>query len=207
MKKFIISLGITTAFLAQSVLAQSVTNTTTTIPYAPKEEKTSLGDKDVTTTTTTKKTTLKGDDCPPVDTKTKPDCPKPKPKPKPKPTPKPVPTPKAKPCPEQKPCPTCEPKVIERTKTETKYLDRTVTIDNAPKNTFSVLAGIGPHGIVTDYYETKDRQDEYTFRKEKEKPDGALIGIQYQYRLTPTFGIGAMGLTNKTFMASGSVSW
>ena len=185
MKKLILILGLISAF----GFAQTQTQTQTMGPYAPKEEKlTPSGDKD---TNPVKKSTLKGDDCPPVDTKTEPDCPKPKPKPKP--------------CPEVTPCPTCETKVIE--KTETKYIDRTVTIDNASKNSLSVLAGIGPHGIVTDYYETVDRKDEYSFRLEKEKPDGLVVGLFYQYRFTPTFGAGLMGLSNRTVMAAGTINW
>lgn len=153
------------------------------------------------------------DNCPPASPKKKPDCPtpkkkvKPKVKPVPKPTPKPCPEAKTKiekvyiktPCEEKK----CEPKVEERVVEREKkvYLDRTVTIDNAPKNTANlvvltnqtillqyqyrfttsfnagILAGIGPHGLVTDSYNTKDRKDEYAFRKEQDEAKGALIGV------------------------------
>ena len=181
---------------------------TAKIPYAPNQTK-ATPEAAVTLPVVVKAPVVKaGDECPPPPpSKKKPDC-KPKPKPKPKPTPKPCPT--AKPCPAAKSCPDCppcEPKVIEKTIEKTKYVDRTVTIDQAPKNTLNLMIGVGPHGIVTDSYQTGDRQDEYAFRKERDKSVGGLIGLQYQYRFTPTFNANGLILSNQTVMAGGGVSW
>ena len=209
MKK--ISICILGLLFSASSYAQQ-TSASNPIPYAPKKDQ--QVDKDVVREAAKEgakegvreaATKLKGtDDCPPTN------CPKPKPKPKPKPVkpnpvkPKPTPAP-AKKCPEQKPCPKCEPEV--RTVEKTVYRDRTVTVDTAPKNTLNILVGVGPHGIVTDYYETEDRKDEYAVRKEKDKSKGGLIGLQYQYRLSPSYSIGALGLSNETFMVSGGIHW
>lgn len=150
-------------------------------------------------------------DCPPPATpkkKEKPDCPKPKPKPvKPKPKPvKPKPAPKPAPVPPPaKECP--EPKVIEKTIEKTKYIDRTVTVDTAPKNTLSVLAGVGPHGLVFDSFATKERKDEYALRKEQDKADGAVIGLQYQYRFTPSFSATGLILSNPSYLGGVGFSW
>lgn len=164
-----------------------------------------------------KKDEFKKDECPPIP---KADCPpKPKKKPKPKPVPK-CPEAKTKvekvfiPC-KEKPCEPKivekivekEPKVIEKVVEKTKFLDRTITIDNAPKNTLNLLAGVGPHGIVTDSYKTEARKDEYAFRKEQDEPKGALLGLQYQYRFTPTFNAGGLIISNQTYMINGGISW
>lgn len=151
-------------------------------------------------------------ECPPPVTpsKKKPDCvtPKKKPTPKPKPAPKPAPAPAPEvKCPEQKPCPKCEPVVKTVEKEKVVYRDRTVTIDNAPKNTLSILVGVGPHGLVTDYYETRDRMDEYAVRKEKDKAIGGVIGLDYKYRISPSYSVGGMVLSNETVMASGGIHW
>jgi outer membrane biosynthesis protein TonB len=219
--------------LLLSAATSSYAQQTPAIPYAPKTEEDLAKDKalrevakeaarealredaarkatpaKVASTTTT---TTTASECPPPVTpakKKKPDC---TPKPKPKPTPKPAPKPEAKKCPEQKPCPKCEPEVKIKTVTVEKekvvYRDRTVTIDNAPKNTLNLLVGIGPHGLVTDYYETKDRQDEYAVRKEKDKSKGGLIGLEYQYRVSPSYSVGGLILSNETVMASGGIHW
>jgi hypothetical protein len=147
------------------------------------------------------------DECPPPAKKKKPDpCPK-KPKPKPAPA-KPKECPKCptqKPCPEQKPCPTCEPRVVE--KETVKYIDRTVTIDKAPKSTFNVFLGVGPHGIVTDSFATEDRKDEYAFRKEKDKSIGGVIGAQYQYRFSESWNANGLVLSNQTGLLGLGYSW
>ena len=168
---------------------------------APTKAATSDGSKVTTTTTTTTS------ECPsPTKKKKKPDC---TPKPKPKPKPKPAPKPEAKNCPEPRPCPKCEPeiKTVTVEKEKVVYRDRTVTIDNAPKNTLNLLVGIGPHGIVTDYYETKDRKDEYAIRNEKDKAKGAILGLEYQYRISPSYSVGGLILSNETVMASGGIHW
>jgi len=205
------------------------------IPYAPKSEVDAAKDKALkemakeaarealkeeaakkavatATTTTTTTSTKAVDECPPPVTpaKKKSDCIKPKKKttPKPKPTPKPVPkAPEAKKCPEAKPCPTCEPEVKTVVKEKTVYRDRTVTIDTAPKNSLNILVGVGPHGLVTDYYETKDRQDEYAVRKEKDQPKGLVGGLQYQYRLSPSYSVGGLIMTNETGLLSAGYNW
>ena len=160
-------------------------------------------------------TTILNDNCPPPATpavpKEKPDCkPKPKPvKPKPvKPKPKPKPKPAPKPAPVPPPAKDCpEPKVIEKTVEKTKYVDRTVTIDTAPKNTLSVLAGVGPHGLVFDSFATKERKDEYALRKEQDKADGAVVGLQYQYRFTPSFSATGLVLSNPSYLGGVGFSW
>jgi len=128
------------------------------------------------------------------------ECPPPAEETKKKPVPKKV-TPKK--CPAQKSCPTCETKV--ETKVEYKYRDRVV--NNTPKNDFNILVGIGPHGIVTDYYETKERRDEYAVRKEKDTAKGLVAGVQYLYRISPSVKVGILGLTNETVLFSGGFSW
>jgi outer membrane biosynthesis protein TonB len=203
------------------------------IPYAPKSEVDAAKDKAlkemakeaarealkeeaakkavaaVATTTTTTTSVKAADECPPPVTpsKKKPDCVKPKKKTTPKPKPTPKPAQEAKKCPEQRVCPKCEPEVRTVEKEKTVYRDRTVTIDSAPKNTLNVLVGVGPHGLVTDYYETKDRQDEYAVRKEKDQPKGLVGGLQYQYRLSPSYSVGGLIMTNETGLLSAGYSW
>jgi hypothetical protein len=178
------------------------------VPYTPAVKKTE--------TTKTVTVTEEKDECPPLNPKKPKPCPqKPKPKVVPKkPTPKPCPAvvkckdcPEPKHCPEAKPCPEVEPKIIERTVEKTKYVDRTVTIDQAPKNTFNIFVGVGPHGIVTDSFATEERKDEYAFRKEKDKSVGGLIGIQYQYRFSPSFNANGLIISNQTGMLGGGFSW
>ena len=219
MKK--ISICVLSLLFSASSYAQQTSADAAAIPYAPKKdqqidkdairEAAKEGAKEGVREAATK---LKGtDECPPANPKSKPDCkPKPKPKPKPaKPKPTPKPVPEAKKCPEQKSCPKCEPEVRTEVRTVEKeklvYRDRTVTIDSAPKNTLNILVGVGPHGIVTDYYETADRKDEYAVRKEKDKSKGGLIGIQYGYRLSPSFSVTGLGLSNETFMVGGGFHW
>lgn len=144
------------------------------------------------------KTVASDDDCPPPTPKKK-VCPKPKPKPRPKPAPVPVK------CPEAKPCKPCEPKIVEKTITNT--VTKTVTIDNTPKNTLNFLAGVGPEGIVIDSYQTEDRKDEYGVRKERDKPKGAVVGLQYQYHFTPSWNAGVTVLSNQTYLGSAGFSW
>ena len=198
MRNFITSSVLVFGLGQMTALSQTTTTTTTAASPIVETKK-----EDV------KKPVLKGDDCPPPVPNKKPVCPKPKPKPKPKP-PKPVP-PCPAPCPVMPcptppapaPCPSCKPTVIK----QTEYVDRTVTIDTAPKNTLSFMVGVGPFGLVTDYYETADRKDEYSLRKEKEKANGLVLGVFYQYRLTPSWGIGAVGVSNRTFMAGPTFQW
>ena len=175
------------------------------VPFTPA--------KKVTTTTT--KTVADQDDCPPVNPKKEEPCP-PKAKPK-KPTPKPTHTTKpcpavvkckdCKPCPTSKPCPEVEPKIIEKTVEKIKYVDRTVTVDQAPNSTLNIFVGVGPHGIVTDSFATEERKDEYAFRKEKDKSIGGLIGAQYQYRFSTSFNANGLILSNQTMMVGGGFSW
>jgi hypothetical protein len=170
------------------------------------------------TETKTVTVTEEKDDCPPLNPKKPKPCPeKPKPKPKvvpKKPAPKPCPAvvkckdcPAPKHCPEATPCPEVEPKIIEKTVEKTKYVDRTVTIDQAPKSTFNIFVGVGPHGIVTDSFATEERKDEYAFRKEKDKSVGGLIGVQYQYRFSPSFNANGLIISNQTGMIGGGFSW
>jgi hypothetical protein len=178
----------------------SFAQTSSPAPYTPAK-------KVIPATTTTTTTTTQAD-CPPVNPKKPEPCP-PKPKPKPKkPTPKPCPAVvKCKDCPAPKSCPECEPKIIERTAEKIKYVDRTVTVDQAPKNTFNILVGVGPHGIVTDSFATEERKDEYAFRKEKDKSVGGLLGIQYQYRFSQSLNANGLILSNQTGMIGGGFSW
>jgi hypothetical protein len=165
----------------------------------------------------------KVDECPPLPATTTP-TPAPKPKedeckPKPKPN-KPKPTPKPKPCPEVK-CKTCEPKVVVRDRVvevvkekvveipveKIKYIDRTVTVDTADKHTLNAFVGLGPHGIVTDSYQTEERRDEYAVRKEKDRAIGGVIGAQYQYRFSRSWNASGIVISNETVMLGGGFSW
>lgn len=139
---------------------------------------------------------------PPAPQEKKEDCPEPKKEPKKKSEPKP----KKKPTP-KKVCPKCTPKVVTKTKIETKYIAKSVFVDRSPKNTLEILVGIGPHGLVSDYYETAERDNEYAFRKEDDKSIGGVFGIQYKYRFNSSYSVGAMLLSNETIMASGGWSW
>jgi len=184
MKLLISILGLSFSFLC---LAQT---STTTAPYAP-----------LAPTPKKEEVKLKGeDDCVPA----KPTCP---PKPKPKPKPKP---------------PACEPKIITKTVTKTitktvekpveKIVEKKVEVEKkvyveSPKNTISVLAGMGPSGIVVDSYETEQRDGEYAVRKEKSKPSGAIFGLQYQYHFTPSWNVGATVLSNQSYLGSAGYSW
>jgi outer membrane biosynthesis protein TonB len=179
------------------------------IPYAPKSEDVAKDNalkeiakeaaREALKEDAAKKAVVKAaDECPPPVTpaKKKPDCIKPKKKTTPKP--KPAPTQEVK---------KCEPEVRTVVKEKTVYRDRTVTIDTAPKNSLNILVGVGPHGLVTDYYETKDRQDEYAVRKEKELSKGLVGGLQYQYRLSPSYSVGGLIMTNETGLLSAGYNW
>ena len=90
--------------------------------------------------------------------------------------------------------------------TKTKYIER-VKYVNTNKNSLELLVGIGPHGFVTDYYETKERSNEYALRKENDKSVGGILGLQYKYRFNSSYSAGAVILSNETIMASGGIHW
>jgi hypothetical protein len=190
MKLTIFMLGFTISSLSLAQAVPYKTTTTTTTTTAPTPTKVASDDKE-------------NNDCPPPSPKKKPVCPKPKPKPRPRPAP--VPT--TVKCPEVKPCKACEPKIVEKTVEKVKYVDRTVTVDNTNKHTINALAGVGPEGIVVDSYQTEDRKDEYGVRKERDKPKGAVVGLQYQYHFTPAWNVGVMGLSNQTYLGNIGFSW
>jgi hypothetical protein len=110
-------------------------------------------------------------------------------------------------CPKVKSCPKAKTNTVTKWKTrvQTKYVNVPVekvvykTVDKTlpmPTHTFGLLGGLGPDGIVRDYYDTKERPKEYAFRK----GDGALLGLQYQYRFTSNWSISAMVLSNPTVL-------
>ena len=74
-----------------------------------------------------------------------------------------------------------------------KYVDRTKPL---PTHTIGILGGLGPDGVVTDYYDTEDRPNEYVFRT----GDGSVFGLQYQYRFTSSFSVSATALSNYTYL-------
>lgn len=74
-----------------------------------------------------------------------------------------------------------------------KYVDRKRELGT---HTIGVLGGLGPEGIVTDYYDTKERSKEYAFRE----GEGFIGGLQYQYRLSSSWSVSATVLSNPTVL-------
>jgi hypothetical protein len=74
-----------------------------------------------------------------------------------------------------------------------KYVDRERELGT---HTIGVLGGLGPEGIVTDYYDTKERSNEYAFRV----GEGFIVGLQYQYRLSSSWSVSATVLSNPTVL-------
>ena len=95
--------------------------------------------------------------CPEGCSALKPECPAgctPVPKVKPKPAPKPAPKPVE---PKKEDC-----KPVERVVEKTKYVDREVSVFK--KNHAYFLLGRGVGGMVTDHYNTRDRDGEFAVR-------------------------------------------
>jgi len=124
--------------------------------------------------------------------------------------------PKVKKCPKFKKCPKVKrcPKVKKCSEARVKYVNvpvdriRWKTVDrivtktiDAPTFSVGILGGVGPDGVVRDYYDTKEMPGEYVFRKRH----GMLGALQVQYRFSPTWSISGMAISNDTFM--GGIHW
>lgn len=115
------------------------------------------------------------------------------------------------PCPVVKPkvCPIVKPKVvtkiqkvfIEKDKIVEKIVEKEVL--KAPKNTLTLVGGQGPDGIIKRIYRTRERDSEYVFKRGY----GALLGIRYERKLTPTWSLSGEYLSNDTKLVGIGLSW
>jgi len=100
-------------------------------------------------------------------------------------------------------CP--EPKVVEKVVEKTKYIDRTVTVDNTRKNAVYFLLGRGPDGLVTDRFKTKDRDGEFAVRESE--GSGAVFGLQYVRHLSTDWSATGIILSNPSFLGGVGYHW